>query len=66
MQRTSLIQLEPDILQMDLHNDSHQQVEATLKVTNISSNPLPGLFFCLYNQEKFEISPENFNLQRII
>jgi hypothetical protein len=49
MHKTSLIKLEPDVLQVDLRNDSLQHVSITLKVTNTSGTPLPGLFFCLYN-----------------
>lgn len=63
MHRTPLIKLEPEVVEL-VGGTPHQPAEAVLRVTNVSASVLPGLFFCLYNQEKFDIVPENFSLQR--
>jgi len=60
--RSSLVRLEPETVELPAATD--RPPEATVRVTNVSASVLPGLFFCLYNQEKFDIVPENFSLQR--
>lgn len=62
--RSSLVKLEPETLEIPAAVGD-RPAEAVLNVTNVSASVLPGLFFCLYNQEKFDIVPENFSLQRI-
>jgi hypothetical protein len=62
MKRSELVEVEPEILQIAVKAGSESK--HLLKVKNISNNTISNLFFCLFNQEKFEFLPDSFSLMR--
>ena len=54
--RSETIVVEPEIVQIGKEDSQ------LIKITNRTSEYLDNFFFCLYNTEKFEFSPDSFNL----
>lgn len=62
MKRSELVSVEPEILQMTVRAGCESK--HLLKVKNLTGSSISSLFFCLFNQEKFEFAPDSFHLLR--
>lgn len=57
MHRTQLVSLSSESISVAMPQDGQPVVEASLTVNNLSQSILPGLFFCLYNEQRLELEP---------
>jgi hypothetical protein len=54
--RSDIVSIEPEVVQFG------REGQQTIKVINNTSSPIPNVFFCLYNTEKFAFTPDAFSL----